>query len=453
MRTLEQLRQARVDAAARAEGLFTTAGNANRELSEQEQTDIDAALAECDSLDAEITRRERFDATAQRVNAPQPRIVQPAPIAHATTTPGAPAIIGRASTARAVAGNLGFQSMGDFALSVRNSGIQGAQIDPRLLAAAPSSLGNEGTPADGGYLVPPDYRQDLMRFITGEESLIPRTDNWQTRLNSLNVPIDVTTPWQTSGGIQVAWLDEGGLKPQSKAVFDTQTVKLNKIAAIVPVTDELLEDAPAMDGYLRSKVPEKLTWAVNAAILGGSGTGQPLGIWNSGAKITVPRVANQILATPILYENIQAMWAALHTPVRSRSIWVANPSLETYFGSMTLGDGKFPVFLPPGGISGQPYATLFGRPIFYTEAAAAVGTEGDLTLWDPKNYLSVTKMGNPGIRTDVSMHLWFDYDVTAYRFVFRVGGKPWWKVPATMPDGSTHRSTIVTLASRPVSNS
>jgi HK97 family phage major capsid protein len=64
---------------------------------------------------------------------------------------------------------------------------------------------------------------------------------------------------------------------------------------------------------------------------------------------------------------------------------------------------------------------------------------------DLSQYMSVVKAG--GIRQDVSIHLFFDYDITAFRFVLRVGGQPWWNAPITRQNGLS-RSPFVTLAAR-----
>jgi hypothetical protein len=48
-----------------------------------------------------------------------------------------------------------------------------------------------------------------------------------------------------------------------------------------------------------------------------------------------------------------------------------------------------------------------------------------------------------------SIHLRFDYDQTAFRFVFRIDGQPWWPTAATpLYATSDTLSPFVTLAER-----
>ena len=95
---------------------------------------------------------------------------------------------------------------------------------------------------------------------------------------------------------------------------------------------------------------------------------------------------------------------------------------------------------------GPKLSDRLGRPVVVTEACAALGTSGDIILWDPKGYLSVVKTG--GVRSDVSIHLWFDQSVTAFRFVMRMNGQPWLGAAVARKNGSNTLSTVVALAAR-----
>jgi HK97 family phage major capsid protein len=74
--------------------------------------------------------------------------------------------------------------------------------------------------------------------------------------------------------------------PQSKPKLEEVTIKLEKLAVLVPITEELLEDVPAMDSYLRRKAPEKIDFKLSYAIPWGSGAGMPLGFMNSPCLVT-----------------------------------------------------------------------------------------------------------------------------------------------------------------------
>ena len=71
--------------------------------------------------------------------------------------------------------------------------------------------------------------------------------------------------------------------------------------------------------------------------------------------------------------------------------------------------------------------------------------KGDIILADLSQYLSGTK---GGIQSAMSMHLYFDYDATAYKFSFRVDGQPWWDSALTPFKGTKTQSPFITLAAR-----
>ncbi len=78
--------------------------------------------------------------------------------------------------------------------------------------------------------------------------------------------------------------------------------------------------------------------------------------------------------------------------------------------------------MPAGGLSGQPYGTLFGRPVLAIEQAATLGTQGDIVFADLTNGYILAEKG--GIQQDMSVHVQFVYDESVFRFVLRVDGQP-----------------------------
>ncbi len=348
----------------------------------------------------------------------------------------------------------GFDGLGDFAASVaRNSRLMPGTIatagDPRLmpLAAAPSTYGNESSGADGGFLVPPALAQSIVAISWGGDNLLPLCSPQQIGGNSLTLPLDQSTPWGNTG-IQAYWTGEAGAIPQSKPLLKTAEVRLKKLAALVPVTEELLADAPAMADYVPVKMGEAVSWKVSAGIMRGNGAGQPLGIIGSGGVVSVAKDAGQIAGT-LSATNLANMVSRLPPGSYTRSVWLISPDTLPALWTLTL--GNTPIYAGPSadeaGFRAAPYGRLLGRPVIATQHAAPFSSAGDVMLMDFQYYSAITKAA--GMRLATSMHMFFDADVMAFRLTFRFDGLPAITAPITPANGSTATlSPFVVLGAR-----
>jgi len=462
---IETLRNRQAELHNSSQTILDVAEHENkRDLTVEESRQIDEYSAEFERVGAEIARRERINAHRQMLETPNGRQTEPdsqdeTDVDHAPVRvnnanrqpaplPGRPTVHPQARNPQS---NWGFRNFGDFALAVKSANPRfGGELDNRLVRnAAATTYSGEGVGADGGFAVPPDFRNEIMGKIFAETSLVARTDQMRSSSNNITMPIDMTTPSQTTGGVQAYWVGEAQTKTQSKIALETVTVKLNQLAALVPVTEELLEDAPALDGYLRKKVPEKMDFAISYALAWGNGAGKPMGWMNSPCLVTQAAEGAQAADT-INATNCVKMLSRMPVSSRSSAVWLIHPDAEPQLPLMTL--GQQPVYMPAGGLSATPYGSLLGRPVIPHQICETVGDLGDFMLVDLNQYMSVLKIGGnrdaSGLRTDVSIHLWFDQDMVAYRFTLRVGGMPWWSTATPNRDGSLTQSPFVALAAR-----
>lgn len=462
MATIAELEDRLADLQEKAINIQAKADAEKRDFTAEESDELDSIFAAVDDATAERARRQKIEDNNRMLNSGPGRQTQPEPPEdepiRSVNKPNKPKTRIEPLLSHHDKSRAGFSNFGDFSKAVRMGSIPGGEIDNRLLwdvRNAPTTSGSESVGADGGFAVPPEFRQAIMETVLGEDSLAARCDNLTTSGNSITVPMDETTPWQTSGGVQSYWDGELDQQTQSKPALKQNTIRLDKLTALVPVSEELLEDAPALDSYLRAKAPQKMQFKLNLGIVQGNGVGQPLGILNSGALVSVAKVGSQVADT-IVGLNIINMWARLYGPCRQNAVWLINQDIEPQLftlmkqgkldtGAVDTGWGV-PLYVPPGGLSGTPFGTLFGRPVIPTQACETLGDKGDIVLADLSKFMCVTK--GSGIRTDVSMHLYFDYGALAYRFILRVAGHPWWTSSIAPRDGSNTLSCFVTLDAR-----
>lgn len=424
---LRALLKRKNEAVSKAESILAAAESENRDLTAEENA---AFAAESDRIKLFNEQIE----SARLLEASQLEVDDDAEIS------GGETVASQSSS-------LGFSSFGEFACSVVQAKFNPQNVDPRLYAASPATAGSSQVGSEGAYAVPKDFRTEIMRAVQSEESLFARTDQITIQGNSMEMPVDETTDWQSSGGITVAWENELALMAGSKPHVKKARWDARKLSALVNVSSELLEDATAMDSYIRARSPDKISFAVDKALVDGSGVDRPLGFLNAPATVVVAKESGQAADT-IVRENIDKMWQRMYAPNRRNAVWLINQDIEAQLQSLQFvgTNSPQPVYMPAGGLSGQPFDTLKGRPIIYHQAAKTLGDKGDISLVDWSQYVTVVKSG--GLRTDVSMHLYFDADAVAFRFILRVGGSPWLSAPIQPLNGGNTLSPFVTLAER-----
>ena len=246
--------------------------------------------------------------------------------------------------------------------------------DPRLTKRAGQSTLID---SEGGFGVPAPLAAAIFNASLENEIIRPRARQFAMTSRTLSI-----TAWdsggdhsgkQLFGGIAAKWEGE-------KSTLDVQTAKLRqtklearKLAFLGKVSTELAEDSPSFAQQFREALQEAATWHLDDAFLNGEGGSKPEGIRNSPAIVSQAKETGQAAAT-IVWENIVGMWARMWAGSRSNSIWVANGDAipQLYTMNQAVGTAGVPVFQP----ASQPAATLFGRPILFTEKLPTLGTAG-----------------------------------------------------------------------------
>lgn len=330
-------------------------------------------------------------------------------------------------------------------MAVYRASQPGARVDTRLTTRSASGL-NETNPTDGGFLVQKDFVGDLLKrayetgILASKVKKIPLSTNANgIKINALDEESRANgARW---GGIQTYWESEADQITGSKPKFRQMDLSLKKLTGLCYVTDELLQDSAALENVIREGFAEEFGFKLDDAILSGTGAGQPLGILKSGSLVKVEKEQGQ--TEKITVENLVKMWSRLWSRSRANSVWYVNPEIEPLLYTLKVGDR--PVYIPAGGLSEQPYGTLFGRPVITLEQCSEVGEIGDIILADIGQYLLIDK---GGINATSSIHVRFLYDENVFRFIYRVDGQPVWSKALQPYKGSATVSPFVALAKR-----
>lgn len=424
MKKILEMKAKREDARLKAMAVLNKAEAEDRFLSEDEQKDIDKYEEEIRAWDESIGRAEKLLAIEPEDRSTEKPEVKPTP--------------SKDNEKR-------FASFGEQLMAAYRAAMPGGKVDERLSTRAASGL-NESTPSDGGFLVQQDFVTELLKrtyetgILASKVKKIPISTNANgMKINAIDE--DSRANGSRWGGVQTYWEGEADEITASKPKFRQMELSLKKLTGLCYATDELLQDAAALEAVIRQAFAEEFGFKIDDAILSGSGEGEPLGILNSGAIVTVAKEASQ--TDIITVENLIKMWNRLWSRSRANAVWYINQELEPYLYTLKIGDK--PVYIPAGGLSEKPYGTLFGRPVVPIEQCSAAGEVGDIILADIGQYLLIDK---GGVKSASSIHVRFLYDENVFRFIYRIDGKPIWTKPLTPYKGSATVSPFVTLAKR-----
>lgn len=350
------------------------------------------------------------------------------------------------------AGEQGFKTLGEQLQAVYQASMgNGRSMDPRLIKAAVSGA-SEGVPSDGGFVVQTDFATNLLQRIYQDGEIAKRVTKYPISNNANRLKInaideDSRADGSRWGGVQAFWANEADAFTASKPKFRQIELALEKLTGLCYATDELLQDSTALEAVIMDAFPKEFTFKVEDAIINGTGSGQPLGVLNSGAVIQVAKDAADSGAT-ISTNDVLAMWSRLFATSRPSAVWLINQDVEQKLYPLTLGSGTAVqlLYTPPGTRDNQNnYGLLLGRPVIPTEHSATLGTPGDIVLADLSQYVLIDK-GAPSMAS--SIHVRFLNDETTFRFVYRVDGQPVWKKPLTPKNGTNTLSPFISLATR-----
>lgn len=400
----------------------------------EQQTQVDSLTAEFERISGQIETAEKQEKIKSAAAASAGRKTSAAAPAAGAENPAR-----GVSVAASRADKLGgYQSPGEWLMAVKRAGQTG-EIDQKLKASMTEKVGE-----DGGFLVPEEISQAILKKMGGDDSLMAKCNVTQVSGNALTLQVDEDQPW--TGGVQAYWTAEGQALTESKSRFKQASWRLQKLAALVKATDELLDDATALASYIQNAAPNAIVYALNKAILTGNGVGKPQGIINSPFTVQVAAESMQASGT-LLAPNILKMYSRMFPQARANAAWYIHPQAEEQLRQLQDGAGRYLYITPGGQFNDTPYGLLLGRPVIpMMGGMPALGSVGDIIFADLSYYYMIQKA--QGVKAATSIHLNFDKEITTFRFSLRVDGKAPFQSPVPTENGGYNMSAFVDLAAR-----
>lgn len=233
-----------------------------------------------------------------------------------------------------------------------------------------SESGASPDDAQAGLLIPTELRNEVLRIAETQYGLA-RRDMFYLPFsgpgNSRTIPALGTA-------VSVFWTDEGGKKKSTQPKFSVVVQTLKKLAAIVPFTEEILEDSAI---NLTSLVATLFAEAVSKEedIQFFSGTGAPwTGILNNGSVNIVLQATGDV--NQVTVDDLIDMEDATPTGALSGAKYYFHRTVLSVLRKLKDNNGNY-ILVPAA--NGQP-ATLNGKPYETSDAFPAVS---EITTGDP----------------------------------------------------------------------
>ncbi|ANS03534.1 HK97 family major capsid protein [uncultured Mediterranean phage uvDeep-CGR2-KM21-C338] len=338
-----------------------------------------------------------------------------------------------------------WKSKGEFFQKVFEAG-NGFGIDSRLMHTR--NLG-ENFGDTGGFLVPEEFRPDLMQIPLEQSVIRPRAFTMPMGSNVLRIPSikDTSHASNLFGGVSASWGSEGEdiSSSTNQPAFGQVVLDAKKLTGYTVISNELVQDsAIAIETLLSRLFGQAISYFEDVAFISGTGAGQPQGVLNSECLISVAKETGQA-ATTIVKENLDKMYSRMLPSSLGNSVWLAHNDTFPQLASLSqaVGTGGGPVWV--SNVAGGPPNSIYGRPIIFTEKCKTLGTVGDLMLVDLSYYLIGDRQA---LTTSASPHVRFTTQETVFLFSERLDGRMWLDSALTPRNGSNTVSPAVALATR-----
>ncbi len=307
----------------------------------------------------------------------------------------------------------------------------------------------EKVPSDGGFLVPEEFRTQIVTMSLETAIVRPRAVVIPMGTNTLSFPtVDATSNASTVfGGIVIYRTEEGAEFVESTAKFARIKLDVTKQTALAYVTNETIKDTGgALMGWLNANLPQAFAWYEDLDYMTGDGAGNPLGALhaNNGALLQLSGRVGQGSDT-IVWENFLDMYARMLPQSVGRAVWIVSPDTFVQIATMalTVGTGGSAVWMPDA--HGAPQLTLLGRPVIMSEKAPGVlGDTGDVNFVDFGMYYIGDR---EELSIETSPHVKFTSDQTTIRAIQRNDGRPALLSAITPHNGGPTLSSFIQLTS------
>lgn len=239
-----------------------------------------------------------------------------------------------------------------------------------------------GTDSEGGYLVPDEFERTLVQALTEENVFRSLATIVKTSSGDRKIPVVATKG-------EAAWVDEEGQIPESDDSFGQVSIASYKLATMIKVSDELLNDNVFnLESYISQEFARRIGSKEEEAFFIGDGVGKPNGIFHTtgGASDGVTTAA-----ATISFDDVMDLFYSLKSPYRKKAKWVMNDATVKALRKLKDGNGNY--IWQPSVQAGEPDKILNYELVTTTYAPMIAAGAKVMAFGDFKYYWIADRQG------------------------------------------------------------
>lgn len=259
----------------------------------------------------------------------------------------------------------------------------------------------EGTDASGGYLVPDEFRAQIVDWALDKPVIRRYATVWPMKSKTLELPA-------LAADVAVYWGSENTSISTTSADFGNVLLTANKLNAIIYLSTELFEDSSIdLVNYLTDRFAQAIYREEDRKFVKGTGTGQPKGI----LQYTLGGTKN-VAKAGTADDLIDTYWR-LPQSHRDNAVWLMSNLTIANVSKLKDSNGQYLLIRPTDG----SLPRLMGRPVLEQNDCGNTIIFGDLRFYyiGDRRQLSV-KTTTEGAGT-------FEKDQIAIKVTERVDGR------------------------------
>ncbi len=209
-----------------------------------------------------------------------------------------------------------------------------------------------GSDAEGGYLTPDEFEHTLVEALEEEDIFRGLANTIQTSSGDRKLPVVATKG-------DASWVDEEGANPESDDSFKQVTLSAYKLATMIKISEELLNDSAFdLESYVAKEFGRRIGTKEEEAFFVGDGTGKPTGILDATGGGQLGKSTSG--TTAISFDEIMDLFYSLKSPYRKNATFLMNDSTVKAIRKLKDGGGQY--IWQPSMVAGTP-DTILNRPV------------------------------------------------------------------------------------------